>query len=342
MNSINPLLTTQFADNHTQNKINAIQQDGADFVSIFNEAMTQTLTDNVIGVQAGGSAMPFSGGSLGDLQTTLLTGAVNGQAGENEMAMFMMIMMMQEFQNSDLAPLMGALGSMLPGSAGVSAGSGTITTVGYDSIYNNVRPSRLSQPVSGFAASFLPSQAWLPTSARISSTAGKRNSAALRQVIDQFQVESSDRYQPYKNGNTYCNIFVWDVTSALGCEIPHYVDRQTGAPCAYPNTQGAYELDANGTHDWLVKNGANYGWKEVSAEEAQRYANAGYPAVTAWKNASGKAGHVQVVCPSGDGGYDTKRGVTVAQAGGKNYSYAHLTTTMSKDKIPDVRYFVHA
>jgi hypothetical protein len=48
-----------------------------------------------------------------------------------------------------------------------------------------------------------------------------------------------------------------------------------------------------------------------------------------------------MVCPSRDGGYDPVRGVTVAQAGKRNFTYAHINATMSADKIAQTRYYVH-
>lgn len=338
MRPITPLSANAVTNKATPTAANTASDSG-DFSRVFSEAMMQTLTDNAVNGMSGNSSAMIPGSSLGDLQTTLLAGAANGQTGDQEMVMFMMMMMMQEFSGSDLAPMLGALTSMLPSSSGSSSSSAI--PVGYDGKIN-VRPSSLSWQKNSASDAFLPAAAWLPASFRTAGKVNNRSANNLRQVIGQFDVESAERYRPYKNGNTYCNIFVWDVTSALGCEIPHYVDRDTGAPRVYPDTKGAYELDANGTHDWLAKHGANYGWYEVSAEDAQRYANAGYPAVTAWKNSSGGAGHVQVVCPAKDNGYDARRGVTVAQAGSKNYAYAHLNATMSKDKIPNVRYYIHA
>ena len=65
----------------------------------------------------------------------------------------------------------------------------------------------------------------------------------------------------------------------------------------------------------LHKNGENYGWFKVSAQEAQELANQGRPVVTALRNLGGGHGHVQVVCPSKDGQYDDERGVTIGSGG---------------------------
>jgi hypothetical protein len=188
----------------------------------------------------------------------------------------------------------------------------------------------------------LPEMAWIPTSPAVTGDSSCRSPELLERIIGQFGVESSARYTPYKNGSdTYCNIFVWDVTSALGAEIPHYVDAQTGQPRRYPDTAGARELDANGTYRWLSVHGSRYGWTEVSAETAQEYANRGYPAVTAWYNPAG-AGHVQVVRPSKDGAYDAGRGVAVAQAGRTNREYMYTSSMYGRSSLSQVRYFIHA
>lgn len=176
----------------------------------------------------------------------------------------------------------------------------------------------------------------------IINTANQRNAANYRAVIDQFQVETNPRYTPNKNGkgDTYCNIFIWDVTRAMNAEIPHYIDRDTSAPAYYPDTTNARELNANATQDWLKQYGAQNGWIEVDAQTAQQYANAGRPAVTTWKNPSGH-GHVQVVCPSQSGEYDPVQGVTVAQAGSRLRNYTHISEIYGKNRLSEISYFVH-
>ena len=312
MNLIDPLNT------HTVSAASAATSRGGgakgDFAETLSAAMTRALSENALSAY-GAAAPALPGDSLGNLQSMLLSGAAEGQSDSNAMLMYMLISMMQEFKNSDLTPLMTVMAALTPAGASSAAGP-----------YN---------------PSFLPSQAWLPTSLNSVSTAGSRSAETLNKVISQFKVESAARYQP-RNGNTYCNIYVWDVTRALGCEIPHYVERSSGQPRYYPDVKGASELDANGAYDWLRQHGADYGWREISASEAQHFANNGFPVVSAWRNNSGGAGHVQMVCPSRNGGYDPIRGVTVAQAGSRNTSYAHINATMSADKVAQARYYVHA
>lgn len=176
----------------------------------------------------------------------------------------------------------------------------------------------------------------------ITSDMTNRNPVLYKQVINQFQVETNPRYAVNKKGtgDTYCNIFMWDVTRAMGVEIPHYVDPKTKAPRYYPDVKGASEMNANAIYNWLHEHGGKYGWVEVDAEQAQAMANQGKPVVTALRNNSGGHGHVQVVCPSADGVYDPERGVTIAQAGRNLTSYRPITKIYNKS-LPKVKYFAH-
>lgn len=180
-----------------------------------------------------------------------------------------------------------------------------------------------------------------PCTPAITSNESSRSAALYRQVIDQFAVETNPRYAVNKkgHGDTYCNIFMWDVTSAMGAEIPHWVDAQTGAPRTYPDTKGAREMSANSIYNWLHEQGNNYGWFEVTPEQAQALANQGRPVVTAFKKTG--HGHVQVVCPSEDGQYNEKRGVTIAQAGRHLSSYKPITSVYNAS-LPKVKYYAHA
>lgn len=190
-------------------------------------------------------------------------------------------------------------------------------------------------------AAVTPVAASKPCTPGITSTESNRSAALYRQVIDQFAVETNPRYAVNKkgHGDTYCNIFLWDVTSAMGAEIPHWVDAQTGAPRTYPDTKGAREMSANSIYNWLHEKGSDYGWFEMTPEQAQTLANQGRPVVTAFKKTG--HGHVQVVCPSTDGQYNEKRGVTIAQAGRILSNYKPITSVYNAS-LPKVKYYAHA
>lgn len=156
---------------------------------------------------------------------------------------------------------------------------------------------------------------WLPVDAPVQNQIGERHSQTYEQVINQFGVGTNSRYEKNSQGKgeTYCNIFVWDVTKAMGAEIPHWVDKQ-GNPVS-PGVSGSRELSANGSIGWLESHGQSNGWKVVSADEAQRLANLGQPTVATWKNPSG-IGHIGMVRP----GELNNNSPALAQAGSKNFN----------------------
>jgi len=125
----------------------------------------------------------------------------------------------------------------------------------------------------------------------------------------------------------------------MAAEIPHYYNAKTGEPMEYGDA-GASEMNANGIYNWLCEYGGEYGWREVSAQEAQELANQGHPVVSALYR-SGSHGHVQVVCPSPDGGYDAEKGVTVAQAGSNLTSCKYITDLLGSSSLSKVSYFAH-
>lgn len=156
-----------------------------------------------------------------------------------------------------------------------------------------------------------------PVDAPIKGSPGARSTENYNAVIDQFQVDKNPRYTPRKisqnsRTQTFCNIFVSDVTEAMGAPLPHWVDKN-GNP-AQPGA-GAHELNGNASVDWLARHGSRFGWKEVSEEEAQEYANKGQPVVAGQKEiGKSRIGHVAIVRP----GQITNNGPAVANAGAKN------------------------
>ena len=333
----------------------AALEEGASFSDILAEALETELSQKTAllnaPVSADGSMSSAIQGS-GGLEYMILASAASGEVGDVEAALFMLcIMMQQEFSGTEMAPLMTSMSSMLTemknGNSGAgSNGAGVVGTARRTLMQSEVPPAVLhtldTQVFGTPSGAALPDEAWKPVNMPLTGNPTNRSAARLDDILDQFNVETAERYRPYRRTgrDTYCNIYVWDVTRTLGAEIPHYVDPDTGVPRGYPDVKGARELDANATYTWLGQHGATYGWREVSAEQAQAYANAGYPAVTAWHN-SGGAGHVQVVCPSESGGFDAVRGVTVAQSGSKNTRYAHLSSTLRGSELKNVRYYVH-
>jgi hypothetical protein len=130
-----------------------------------------------------------------------------------------------------------------------------------------------------------------------------RSPSRYLEVVKQFDVENNPRYKVRDTSgdgkpDTFCNIFLWDVTRAMGCEIEHWWDGK--------------ELSANGVADWLVKEGSRYGWQDVGLLGAADQAARGRPTIAVWKNPGG-TGHVAVVVPTGNGQ------LQIAQAGRLNF-----------------------
>ena len=170
-----------------------------------------------------------------------------------------------------------------------------------------------------------------PVNPPLASDASTRDPRLYSEILDQFGVEGNPRYTP-RNGNTYCNIYVWDATSAMGAEIPHWVDA-SGNPTSVA-APGSHELSANGLANWMDNNGSQNGWRAVSAEEAQSWANSGKPAVVTNNNPGG-IGHVAMVRP---GEYDAAKGPMIAQAGGRNLNSARVGDTFGSRSVV---YWVH-
>jgi LysM repeat protein len=194
-----------------------------------------------------------------------------------------------------------------------------------------------------------PYDAWKPCNPAITSVPGNRSAERYNSVINQFNVGANQRYKPYKlgKGDTYCNIFAWDVTSAMGAEIPHWVDPATGNPRKYPDVSGASELNANGVSKWLKEHGSRYGWREATASEAQAAANSGKPTVASWYNTSGGPGHIVAIRPEDKSNYpniNSSEGVYMAQAGGNNYNYNSIENGFSQAKrnqTENFKYYIH-
>lgn len=187
----------------------------------------------------------------------------------------------------------------------------------------------------------IPSNSWIVANPALTNLTGTRNAALYSAIINQFNVEDNERYRVNKQGigDTYCNIYTWDITRAMGAEIPHFIEEATGKPVT-SGGEGIKEMTANDINDWLHTYGEQYGWTQVTAQEAQEYANQGSPAITSWKNPDGH-GHLQVVCPSRDGTYNQERGVTISQAGRYLKQYDYIDSVYGENGLRSVEYFVH-
>lgn len=157
-------------------------------------------------------------------------------------------------------------------------------------------------------------RAWVEVTPDTVNLPNLRDPASYIIVVKQFEVETNPRYVAGHDGNpangkeTYCNIFLWDVTKAMSCEIPHWVDAATGVEV--PMGKGK-ENSANGVCDWMAAHGLSNGWMICSEAQARVRATKGFPTACCWKNPGG-IGHVGVVLPGTDFTH-------FAQAGGLNF-----------------------
>ena len=318
-----------------------------DFSSMLAEALKDEMTRMTVTSGAGASGMP--GGYMPmqmqgqGLEEMILAAASSGEVNDAQTALFMLCMMMQTDQDGDFSMIMQMMASMLTqmqdesGSLRSSVMSSEYDPYVLDTIDWNVFGTSL-QGLTGAGRAVLPTECWRPTTPVIRSDEESRSPELYNSVIGQFRVQSAERYRPFRDGATYCNIFMWDVTSAMGAEIPHYTDPDTGEPRIYPDIKGAKAMTAVAIDDWLKTYGSDYGWQKVDAETAQRYANEGKPAVTT----GGSLDHAQVVCPSRDGEFDPVRGVTIAQAGRIVTSYTYISSVYSASALNNnVSYWVH-
>jgi hypothetical protein len=175
-----------------------------------------------------------------------------------------------------------------------------------------------------------------PCKPHYKNTDGYRSPKAYDEIIDQFEVATNPRYKKRevitkdkkKKTVTYCNIFAWDVMAAMNVVLPQKLNNKTNKPEAEPSYEN-HELLANAMADWLRNDGIkNYGWRKVTAEEAQAAANRGEPTIVYGR------GHMQVVRPAHSG----DKGVYVA--GGSNYDYGTSSRGFGGD-ITGVEYFTH-
>lgn len=303
----------------------------------FSRALAQEMAVSY-GGQAGTSAAEDA--TLATGYMPMLLQATAGQGLESQLLMLCFMLMTGQ---ADASSIMSVLAQAVAEMSSEDEKE-TLRRSIMDSSYSNDILDEVDQGVFGGNTLAYPYEAWKACSPIITNGEGERSAGAYVSVIDQFQVETNGRYANNKRGtgDTYCNIFTWDVTSAMGAELPHYVDAQTGAPRQYPDTKGARELTANATYEWLHTYGEQYGWYEVTAEQAQTHADLGGPAVVSWKNPTGKSGHLQVVRPELEGVmYDEQKGVAVAQAGSKLLSYTHTNDIFSERAMQQLKYFVH-
>lgn len=122
---------------------------------------------------------------------------------------------------------------------------------------------------------------WEPIVPKYINRIGERSPDNLKAALSQLKVSQNPRYT-FQAGRTYCNIFVWDATIALDCEVPHYLDNK--------------ETTANQMIKWLE--GEPGGWRKVDHQEAEHLASFGHPVIVTFFNTKGH-GHMAMMLPNG-------------------------------------------
>jgi hypothetical protein len=161
-------------------------------------------------------------------------------------------------------------------------------------------------------------------------------------VVRTLNVENSDRYQPVPRGPTYCNIYTYDVVTALGGYLPRVwwnddvIPRlRRGETVAVEYATTVHEMNANALTDWFANFGADFGWvRAADMTAAQTAANNGELTIIVAANENRRrSGHITVVMPetpavNGAGGTtaarDQQNNVTIptqSQAGRTNFEY---------------------
>ncbi|MBL8952961.1 MAG: hypothetical protein JNK82_19445 [Myxococcaceae bacterium] len=111
-------------------------------------------------------------------------------------------------------------------------------------VYDGIHPPPALAAIDTWKATIPPAQ----------SMFGRRSKRSLLNVIAQFAAGHNPRYLPDAKGALRAHIFVWDVSRAMGCEIPHFL--------------GGRELTIGQTVDWLKMDGHNRGWRKLLRDNA--------------------------------------------------------------------------
>jgi len=150
----------------------------------------------------------------------------------------------------------------------------------------------------------------------------ERSPLLLVDVVQQFQVESAERYRARDvtgdgRPETFCNRFACDVAEAAGVPLPYML--------------------VNDLVMWLATApGRLAGWQQVEEADARRAAELGELAVACYYNRNGGHGHIAVLVPPRPG--DAPCRTYIAQAGAHNFSHGTLQSGFGG--LP-VSFFLH-
>jgi hypothetical protein len=159
---------------------------------------------------------------------------------------------------------------------------------------------------------------WKDAPVKLVNTQASRNPTSYEKACAQFDVVNNPRYAKDAKGS-YCNIYVWDCTRALNCEIPHW-------PEGFGRGQ---EMRTADMRKWMQD--PHNGWRDVVKRDAIAAADFGFPVVMSWEPETPGIGHVAMLLPGG----------LIAQAGSVNLWKASPLRGFGS-KIAGVSYFTHS
>lgn len=159
------------------------------------------------------------------------------------------------------------------------------------------------------------------------STKDNRQSVKLNDIIAQFRLGINPRYtaKAGMDKNSTSQIFLWDYSIAMTCEIP--IKNDAGRT-----------LTATQIADWMMSTyGKSSGWQSVTAEEAQIAANNGKPTVAIRYERSRNG--VAMVVRDDKAIYNENRGVLIARAGEIATESKYMNDYLDSNK--KIYFFVH-
>ncbi len=102
---------------------------------------------------------------------------------------------------------------------------------------------------------------WKAVQAPVQSKPRRRSARVLWTLLDQFAVAHNPRYRPATPLEARAHIFLWDVSLAMGCEVPHF--------------RAGREMTLAHTIDWVRREGPTLGWQRAKADGALAAADRG-------------------------------------------------------------------
>ncbi len=102
---------------------------------------------------------------------------------------------------------------------------------------------------------------WKAVNAPMQSKPGRRSAIIYQNVIEQFACGYNQRYTVDNPLKSKTHVFVWDVTRAMNCEVPHFA--------------GGRETTLGQMVDWLRFEAHTRGWRKANVQHAIAAANRG-------------------------------------------------------------------